>query len=158
MDHYGVCFFRFNRYGFCNLRVETDSIQFNYDYVLNPCIMADYKIGGGLMPNILIWGMEMPKHCIDCPCMVDKYGGDNCCLQSEEVNEKITSWDDMKAGCPLHELPEHGDLIDIRNAENAQFQVGNYHLGDYKQGWNDGIDAIIENAPVVIPANKEDAE
>jgi len=93
------------------------------------------------MPDILIRGMEMPKHCIDCPCMVDKYGGDNCCLQSEEANEKITSWDDMKAGCPLHELPEHGDLID-RDA-----------LPKERVEWED-----IVNAPVVIPANKEDAD
>jgi hypothetical protein len=56
------------------------------------------------------------------------------------------------------ELPEHGDLIDIRNAVNAMFALGNYHLNDYEKGWNDGIKAVIENAPVIVPSNKEDAE
>lgn len=56
------------------------------------------------------------------------------------------------------ELPEHGDLIDISNAENALFVAENYHLNDYKQGWNDGIKAVIENAPVIVPSNKEDDE
>ena len=56
------------------------------------------------------------------------------------------------------ELPEHGDLIDIRNAVNAMFALGNYHLNDYEKGWNDGIKAVIENVPVIVPSNKEDAE
>ena len=56
------------------------------------------------------------------------------------------------------ELPEHGDLIDICNAENALFVAGNYHLNDYRQGWNDGIKAVIENAPVIVPASKEETE
>ena len=97
------------------------------------------------MADILIRGMEMPKHCIDCPCMVDKYGGDNCCLQSEEANEKITSWDDMKAGCPLQELPEHGDLID-RDAL-CDGLVSNHPVVIY-----------ASNEPVVIPSSKEETE
>ena len=56
------------------------------------------------------------------------------------------------------ELPEHGNLINICNAENALFVAGNYHLNDYKQGWNDGIKAVIENAPVIVPGNKEETE
>lgn len=102
------------------------------------------------MPDILIRGMEMPKHCIDCPCMVDKYGGDNCCLQSEESNEKITSWDDMKAGCPLIELPEHGDLIDKSEL------LDNSKVNGMYPHWIDTMD--VKRALVIVPSNKEETE
>lgn len=65
------------------------------------------------MADILIRGMEMPKHCIDCPLMVDRFDTDACALQSQEANEEFESWDDMRRGCPLVPLPEgHGRLID----------------------------------------------
>ena len=110
------------------------------------------------MADILIRGMEMPKTCSQCPMCYDYM----MCKLNHFVfwntNEPFDCCDDRLAGCPLVELPEHGDLIDICNAENAMFALGNYHLNDYKQGWNDGIKAVIENAPVVIPSNKEDVE
>ena len=89
------------------------------------------------MSDILIRGMEMPKDCGKC-----FVGYRTICAD----------------GCVLVELPEHGDLIDICNAENALFVAGNYHLNDYRQGWNDGIKAVIENAPVIVPASKEETE
>ena len=108
------------------------------------------------MADILIRDMEMPKHCIDCPCMVDKYSGDNCCLQSEEANEKITSWDDMKAGCPLVELPEHGNLID-RDAfrEENEYYL---HREFINPKYEDTLDDLLKDAPVIVPASKEETE
>jgi hypothetical protein len=90
--------------------------------------------------------------------MVDKYGGDNCCLQSEESNEKITSWDDMKAGCPLHELPEHGDLI---SADDVQHVLDNL----LKRTDDDAAIDFLKWAkdcarvlPKIVPSNKEETE
>ena len=112
------------------------------------------------MADILIRGMEKPGSCREC---------DFCELQ--DINFEILYFcnrndrflDDEEVcnipnDCPIIELPEHGDLIDIRNAVNAMFALGNYHLNDYEKGWNDGIKAVIENAPVIVPSNKEDAE
>ena len=61
--------------------------------------------------SILIKGMEMPKRCLDCPFLITR-DNDDCILQSDEANAKFESWDDMKASCPLIELPPHGRLID----------------------------------------------
>ena len=71
------------------------------------------------MADILIRGVEMPEHCIDCPLMVDRYDTDACALQSQEANEAFESWDDMRRGCPLVPLPEgHGRLIDADALED----------------------------------------
>ena len=111
------------------------------------------------MADILIRGLSIPKE-----------GFINLSVQSEGLtmltgtsafNEKTGWFEWQKCDHTMHEtieLPEHGDLIDISNAENALFVAGNYHLNDYKQGWNDGIEAVIENAPVIVPSNKEDTE
>jgi len=62
--------------------------------------------------SVLIKGMRMQNKCIDCPFMVST-DDDNCILQSEEANSGFETWDEMKKGCPLVEVPEkHGDLID----------------------------------------------
>lgn len=61
--------------------------------------------------SILIRGMEMPKRCLDCPFLITR-DNDDCILQSDEANAKFEGWDDMKASCPLIELPPHGRLID----------------------------------------------
>ena len=57
--------------------------------------------------SIVIKGMEMPKHCLDC---VLKNDDDDCMAQKWK---EWKDWEDMREGCPLVELPEkHGRLID----------------------------------------------
>lgn len=72
------------------------------------------------MADILIRGMEMPTDCGKC------FVGDRTICAD---------------GCPLVELPPHGDLID-RDA-----------LPQDRVEWED-----IVNAPVVIPSNKEETK
>lgn len=68
--------------------------------------------------SVLIRGMEMPKKCLDCPFMISR-DNDDCIVQSNEANAKFDSWDDMKASCPLVEIPTpHGRLIDATFEEN----------------------------------------
>ena len=43
--------------------------------------------------------------------------------------------------CPLHELPPHGDLID-RDEAYAR--------------WNKGEEDVLHNAPVIVPAEREE--
>lgn len=46
-----------------------------------------------------------------------------------------------------------GKLIDADTLSDHKFQEGEFHDGSlnaaYRQGWNDAIDAIVENAPPV---------
>lgn len=61
--------------------------------------------------SILIRGMEMPKRCLDCPFLITR-DNDDCILQSDEANAKFEGWDDMKASCPLVELPFAEELAE----------------------------------------------
>lgn len=68
--------------------------------------------------------MEMPESCSKCP-MIN--GNDECVVQDEDANFYADTWDKLKAGCPLRELPE--------KKQNACTH-------GYAAGWNACIDAI----------------
>ena len=97
------------------------------------------------MSDILIRGMEIPEGCLSCNLRATSGVDEWMCT----VNKmRFPSWENGWRGdkyrhvdCPLVELPEHGDLID-RDA-----------LPEGRVEWED-----IVNAPVVIPANKEETE
>lgn len=92
--------------------------------------------------SVLVRGMEMQKRCIDCPFMVSR-DNDDCILQSDEANAKFDSWDDMKASCPLVEIPTtHGRLIDAD--ELVRIWKGAMFSGDIKP--------IVDARPTVIEA------
>jgi len=110
------------------------------------------------MRDILIRGMDKPGSCREC---------DFCEVQ--DINFEIFYFcnrndrflDDEEAcnipnDCPIHELPEHGDLID-RDAFRAENE---YYLNRefINPKYEDTLDDLLKDAPVVIPANKEDAE
>ena len=87
------------------------------------------------MADILI-RMEMPESCEGCPIYDSDYGICNfLSVYYQEDNEGRIN------GCPLHELPEHGCLID-RDA-----------LPQDRVEWDD-----VVNAPVIVPSNKEETE
>lgn len=103
--------------------------------------------------SILIKGMEMPTHCIDCPFMVSR-DNDDCILQSDEANENFENWEQMKAGCPLIHVPDHGRLIDA-DALTAKFKgmgLGEHSL--IERLFADGVYVMIDYAPTVIPAEE----
>lgn len=69
--------------------------------------------------SILIKGMEMPKRCLDCPFMVSR-DNDDCILQTEVENELARTWEELKASCPLVEIPTpHGRLGDLDELING---------------------------------------
>ena len=87
--------------------------------------------------GLYIKNLKMSEHCMDCPFMVIR-DNDDCILQSAEANENFENWEQMKAGCPLIEVPEpHGDLIDMDALPTGRVE------------WKD-----IVNAPTVIPAEE----
>lgn len=87
------------------------------------------------MSDILIRGMEMPTDCGKC------FVGDRTICAD---------------GCPLVELPPHGDLIDTDFAV-ATYQPSTGCLTQYQEGWNAAMKRV-DNSPVVIPSNKEETE
>jgi len=115
------------------------------------------------MPDILIRGMEMPHNCFQCPLFsnCDACEGHECgCgLLGGIGYEEDISEDRRRDDCPLLELPPHGDLVDIQNGvTDAKFILFNDEPNDYQLGWNDGIDAVCHYAPVVVPAERSDAD
>ena len=107
---------------------------------------------------IYIKGVEMPKHCIDCPFMVSR-DNDDCVLQSDEANEKFDSWDDMKSSCPLIEVKEpRGKLVDS-DMLYASIAKDTYLLTDESDSRDYGMFLIdirkkVDKATTVIEKNK----
>jgi len=110
------------------------------------------------MADILIRGMEKPGSCREC---------DFCEVQ--DINFEILYFcnrndrflDDEEAcnipnDCPIIELPEHGDLVDLD--ERVTKQV----YDDYRMEWDmktktvrQWLNIDVADMPVVIPSNKE---
>lgn len=95
------------------------------------------------MADILI-RMNMPKTCSQCPIFNFDYG--ICNDLSTHNRDFETSRID---GCPLVELPEHGDLIDRDWLKGMAYSK----VEDFGGAFLDTVDIAI--APVVIPSNKE---
>ena len=98
------------------------------------------------MSGVYIKGIKVAEHCMDCPFMVRR-DNDDCILQSDEANANVWSWDDMRKGCPLISVPDHGRLIDA----DALSAVSAKRCGVINI-------AHIDAAPTIIPADKEDGK
>ena len=106
--------------------------------------------------SVIVKGIEKPPKCewLDenhdihrCP-LLD--GDDNCKLQN---CDPYWSWHEQYEGCPLIELPPHGNLIDADRLLTDRMKSKYYHLpnGDI------AIPIIdIENAPTVLEAEVEE--
>ena len=60
--------------------------------------------------SVLIKGMEMPKDCIKCPLCLFADGHWKCIADGSHADFGGTC---RPQNCPLIELPDHGDLVDI---------------------------------------------
>lgn len=47
--------------------------------------------------------MDMPEYCTECP-LLDR--NDECIMQNEGINAFADTFDQLREGCPLRELPE----------------------------------------------------
>lgn len=72
--------------------------------------------------------MDMPESCSKCLML---NSSDECILQDEDANFKADSWEALRAGCPLVELPE---MDGLKAAATAN---GCLHPVEYARGWND---------------------
>ena len=115
--------------------------------------------------SLLIKGMKMPDKCLNCPFMISR-DNDDCVLQSTEANELAVTWEDLKSGCPLVELPKkHGDLIDrdglldgwmnLRNATKYGNKTAEQQHHSYSTLMMYEIADEVEDAQTVIEAEGE---
>ena len=104
------------------------------------------------MADILI-RVEMPKTCSQCPMCYDYMMCKLNHFAFWNTNEQFDCCNERLAGCPLVELPEHGDLIDrdAFRAENEYYMNREFINPKYE----DTLDDLLKDAPVVIPSNKE---
>ena len=113
--------------------------------------------------SILIKGMKMPKRCGECKFIAWKQGVGNHCAIDESItfHAVLDGFDvryEKNGNCPLIELQPHGRLIDA-----WEFEVVSYKgIPDgCKDTFDDGVLWMcekIDDAPTVIPADKDGAE
>ena len=66
--------------------------------------------------------VDMPESCIKCPMT---NSSDECILQDEDANFKADSWEALRVGCPLVELPEKiPEPIGYESIEESVKRVG----------------------------------
>ena len=108
------------------------------------------------MADILIRGMEMPNSCVECsltglPVAVSILGA-SCPWCREVIDAKVNLRIARHEDCPLHELPEHGDLVDIRKVLEIAMQYVADDDGSCSKANEDLRYMLddIEAAPVII--------
>ena len=109
--------------------------------------------------SVLIRGMEMPNRCLDCPLMVSR-DNDECIVQSEVANEIARTWEDLKANCPLVEVPTpHGRLIDADAFDERVRVAGEMSEEELTEDFKDGVQAVLymlSKQPTIIEAEGSD--
>ena len=103
--------------------------------------------------GVYIKGMKMPS-CNDCPL-----AGDFKCNLMPSIPALCKEYDiavqngKRLNGCPLIEIPPHGDLIDREELEHiiAQFNLN----WEYGEGVSDCWDALLD-APTIIGSEGKD--
>ena len=108
------------------------------------------------MADILIRGMEMPHNCFRCPLSYMRGERLFCWIAKDEVLRSKIAPD-----CPLHELPEHGDLISRKEALSMPFANDKYDHKNADEHFIYGCETYkewLEQLPVVISSNKEDTK
>lgn len=104
------------------------------------------------MSGIYIPGMAMPK---SCPCELIGIGYDLSCSFAGGVPARVKEYyeccqnDTRPSWCPLVPVPPHGRLIDADKLDYSNTDL----LGNHIVYMVD-----IEDAPTIIPADKEETE
>ena len=112
--------------------------------------------------GVYIKGMKMPTSCYGCPFFTqvdywNKNGEADILSKCKRTGE--FTWESVNGylpNCPLVPVPEHGDLIDRYDLKNKEITI------DYDE-WDDTFEDgllfvadLIDNAPTIIPADKEE--
>lgn len=107
------------------------------------------------MSGIYIPGMEMPKSCWDCFACHDGW-----CI----IIQKIEGHRTITHSCPLLAVPDHGRLIDeswLKSAMITTLEALKKNPKMDRQEMHliaafDTLRTMVEDAPTIIPADKEE--
>lgn len=99
------------------------------------------------MPDLLIRGMQMPTQ----DTLLHIHADGRAVFYPFCVLDKVTEYEAV-------ELPPHGDLIDKEKLYDLVKQRGRNWAGEFCDFECHITGNDIQNAPVIIPASKEDAE
>ena len=107
--------------------------------------------------SVLIKNINIPKCCSDCPlnydqmsCIITGTGwwSDRMILMDFDCDKE------RLYNCPLVEISTpHGRLIDIRSVEDGKFTT---NVNEYQRWWNGALESIIDYAPTVIEAERNE--
>ena len=103
--------------------------------------------------SIYVKGMEMPSCCLHCD-FANEFG-DCCCKDTEPYECEFDKPDSRPDWCPLVELPEHGDLIDVELLLEGILGIAFQH-GDNPDKVAINTNALlqlIDSLPTIIPAD-----
>ena len=111
------------------------------------------------MSGVYIKGLKMPKSCRACQLerrQDTQYDFEfRCCpVTGTQTNRYLK---DRPQNCPLLPVPNHGRLIDADEADR-RYTPDFTELSDFQCGWNAAMKRVCEDAPTIIPADKEDGE
>lgn len=95
------------------------------------------------MSDIVIRNIEMPKVCGLCPCF---HAETPMYCQADKTIKMTAPYGKKMEGCPLVEIPEHGDLIDRDLLWTAT--IGNVYHAPYI------TKKELNEAPTVLEASK----
>lgn len=94
--------------------------------------------------------------CWNCPCLDGEYG--ECNILGKTIKSERGRLDD----CPLIELPDHGDLIDMDKFSRAMYHEA-FETDSDMQKWDSGcwirykmFERLRDSAPVLIPAERSE--
>lgn len=91
--------------------------------------------------SVLIKGINVHRgRCYECPCLDGEYGG--CNVLEKDVHY-VT-----KEDCPIIELPDHGDLVDVDLLKAECKEPNVWWETEYQMGY------VLAAAQVIIPAER----
>lgn len=111
------------------------------------------------MSGIYIKGMEMPKRCLACQLNYDSCA---CILTGSRYYKHGVEFDpgeERLPDCPLIPVPYHGDLIERDDlisfcVRNKTDEWNKQVVTTYAKAL-DEFEDIVQDAPTIIPADKE---
>ncbi len=117
--------------------------------------------------GIYIEGVEMPKSCYQCGFLFrpERHGKVYCTAVEPMMDISKTISDKRASNCPLIPVPDHGRLIDAdvmkKSVKLQTFLLRLLFPGELEEIANvleEWVMKEIDNAPTIVPADKEGEE
>lgn len=107
--------------------------------------------------SVIIKGMRMPHHCLDCPLIVAVDHSIPICPFFARTRKKISIEPKRPDWCPLVEIPdEHGRLVDADKLLAEAKEQSGPMTGDGWDNW--GVYDLIERQKTVVEAEEKSNE